>query len=178
MNHKELIESYITEFPVCEYAFLETDELIFSPKVRYICENECPRYGHSWACPPVIGTIEECMDRCHKFKHALLFTSVTDVADSFDMQGCLNERRDHEHLSYEVSERMKQDFGDVLTLTTGCILCQECAYPDGPCRHPEQRFATIESHGILIMKSADELGISYNCGSNMVTYFTLILYND
>jgi predicted metal-binding protein len=73
---------------------------------------------------------------------------------------------------------MKEDFGDVLTLTTGCMICEECGYPDTPCRHPKQRFATIESPGILIMKTADDAGISYNCGSNMVTYFTLILYND
>jgi predicted metal-binding protein len=178
MTHQEIIESFITDFPVCEYIFMDTKDLIFSPKVRFICETECKRYGHSWACPPVIGTIEECMERCHQFEHVLLFTTVTDVPDSFDMQGCLDARRDHEQVSYELSERMKEDFGDVLTLTTGCMICEECGYPDTPCRHPKQRFATIESHGILIMKTADDAGISYNCGSNMVTYFTLILYND
>jgi predicted metal-binding protein len=177
MDHKEIIESFITEFPVCEYLFLEREQLVFSDKVRFICETECSRYGHSWACPPVIGTIQECMERCQKFQHALLITTVTDVPDSFDMQGCLDARLDHEQVSYELSERMKQDFGEVLTLTTGCMTCKECGYPDTPCRHPDTRFATIESHGILIMQTAQEAGISYDCGSQIVTYFTLILYN-
>lgn len=176
-DHQEKINGFISDFPVCEYVFLEREQLVFSEKVRFICENECPRYGHSWACPPVIGTIEECMARCNNFSHALLFTTAADVPDIADFQGCLNARRDHEQVSYDLTERMRQEFGETLTLTTGCMHCQTCAYPDAPCRHPEQRFATIESHGILIMQTAADVGLSYNFDGHTVIYFTLIFYN-
>ncbi|MGN0267162.1 MAG: DUF2284 domain-containing protein [Lachnospiraceae bacterium] len=178
MDYKERIDSFLTEYPVCEYFFLEREDLIFSEKVRFLCETECPRYGHSWACPPVIGTVQECMERCSHFSHALLFTTATDVPDIADFTGCLNARRDHEMVSYELTQRMKEEFGDVLTLTTGCMTCETCSYPDGPCRHPEQRFATIESHGIMIMQTAEQAGLSYNFDGHTVIYFTLMLFND
>ena len=95
-NHQEIIESFILDYPVCEYRFLEREDLIFSPHVRTICQTDCKRYGHSWACPPVVGTIEECIKRCQHYQHAFLFSTVTDVADSFDMEGCLDGRRGHE----------------------------------------------------------------------------------
>jgi predicted metal-binding protein len=177
-EHRQKIENFIAEFPVCEYIFLEKDDLVFSDKVRFICQNECERYGHSWACPPVIGTIEECMERCSHFQHVLLFSTAADVPDIADFQGCLNARRDHEQVSYELTQRMRQEFGETLTLTTGCMTCDTCAYPDEPCRHPEQRFATIESHGILIMQTAADAGLSYNFDGHTVIYFSLILYND
>ena len=123
-EHRERIESFFPEYPVCEYVFLETEDLVFSDKVRFICEKECPRYGHSWACPPVIGTIQECMERCRRFSHALLFTTAADVPDIADFQGCLNARRDHEQVSYDLTERIKQEFGETLTLTTGCMTCK------------------------------------------------------
>ena len=177
-TYQEKIDEFIAEFPVCEYILLEREDLVFSDKVRFICENECSRYGHSWACPPVIGTIEECMERCHKFSHALLFTTAADVPDIADFQGCLNARRDHEQVSFELTERMKETFGETLTLTTGCMNCDKCAYPDAPCRDPEHRFATIESHGIMIMQTAADAGLSYNFDGHTVIYFTLIFYND
>lgn len=176
-SYKELIDSFIGDYPVCEYVFLEREQLVFSDKVRFICENECTRYGHSWACPPVIGTIEECMERCYKFQHAILFTTAADVPDIGDFTGCLNARGDHEQLSYDLTQRFKEEFGDTLTLTTGCMTCKECGYPDTPCRHPEQRFATIESHGIMIMQTADENGLSYNFDGHTVIYFSLIFFN-
>ena len=175
-NHKEIIESFILDYPICEYRFLEREELIFSPHVRTICQTDCKRYGHSWACPPVVGTIEECIEKCQHYQHAFLFSTVTDVADSFDMEGCLDARRDHEEVSYQITQAFKEHFPDVLTLTTGCMICEECAYPDEPCRHPERRFSTIESHGILITGAAEKFGIAFQAGGNIVTWFSLILY--
>ena len=55
---KKKIEEEITQFPICEYAFIRPEEIPFSERVRYICETECPRYGTSWACPPAVGTLE------------------------------------------------------------------------------------------------------------------------
>ena len=49
---RELLERQLTQLPIVEYLFFETEELTFSPRVRYICETECPRYGKSWACAP------------------------------------------------------------------------------------------------------------------------------
>jgi predicted metal-binding protein len=117
------------------------------------------------------------MEKCRQYGHVFLFTSVAEVSDNLDFAGCLAQRRDHEKISREIGKKFQESFGDILMLTTGCTLCDACTYPNEPCRHPEERVSTIESHGILIMQTAAEQGISYDCGNNMVTYFTLIFFN-
>lgn len=173
-----MIDEFITDYPVCEYIQLKRSDLKFSEKVRFVCKNECQRYGHSWACPPVIGTVEECIKRCEAFEDVLLFTTAADVPDILNFSACLAARRDHEELSWEITQRMRQEYGETLTLTTGCMICDECAYPDEPCRHPDKRFATIESHGIMIMDTAIEHGINYEIDNNTVIYFSLIFFNE
>ena len=48
MMKEERIEEIAAQYPLCQYNFLDTKELVFSEQVRYICETECPRYGKSW----------------------------------------------------------------------------------------------------------------------------------
>ena len=60
---KMQIEERLLELPLAQYAWIRTEELTFLERVRYICETECPRYGTSWACPPAVGTVEECREK-------------------------------------------------------------------------------------------------------------------
>ena len=61
--------------------------------------------------------------------------------------------------------------------TEACAHCEDCAYPDGPCRHPEYMFPCVESHGIIVTDIAEKHGIAFMNG-NIVTWFSLILYKD
>ena len=70
------IENYITQFPIYQYTFLSIDDIEFNDKVRTICKRECPRYGKSWSCPPAVGTVDKCRERCQQYTHALLFSSA------------------------------------------------------------------------------------------------------
>ena len=63
IKFRERIEERIVDFPIAQYAFIELDDIPFSEKVRYICKSECSQYGKSWACPPAVGTVEECSGR-------------------------------------------------------------------------------------------------------------------
>ena len=179
MSKREKLEAAICELPLYDYAFFETAEIVFTEAVRTICEgNDCGMYGSRWVCPPVIGTVKACIARCQKYAHAFLFSTVTEVADSFDLAACVRARGDHEAITYEVAQIFRRETENPLILSTGCIPCETCAYPKAPCRHPDRAFPTIESHGIMIMKMAADQGINYDCGQNIVTYFSLILYND
>jgi predicted metal-binding protein len=174
---QERIEEFIYDYPVCEFALLTPCELNFSDKVRYICEHECTNYGKSWACPPGIEQIEICIEKCRAFDYVFLFTSVAEVPDCMDFGACLQARRGHEQMTRDIKKRFEERFGGTLALSTGCTICDNCAYPDHPCRNPIERLSTIESHGILIMETAGSLGISLDCGNNMVTYFSLIFFS-
>ena len=121
MSYKETIESFIYDYPILEFHYLDRKDLIFSEKVRFICEHECEHYGHSWACPPAIGSIQSCIRECEKYSRAFLFSTIAQVEDSLNFEACLKARRQHEDLTLQLRERFRQEFGDVLALSTGCI---------------------------------------------------------
>ena len=167
------VDGIFLEQPVFEYALVAAQELSFSDKVRYICENECDRYGKSWICGEHMPPLELCMARCLEFSHAVVFSTVSD-GSGFSEQ--LAARRGHEEVTDCIAAGFEREFGEVLTLSTGCMLCESCAYPE-PCRHPSKRRSTTESHGILILNTAARHGLSFDCGENIVTYFSLVLFN-
>ena len=61
---REKLEERLRELPIVQYEFFETGDLTFTQRVREVCRLECPMYGKSWACPPAVGTVEECRERC------------------------------------------------------------------------------------------------------------------
>ena len=92
----EIIEEYITQFPIYQYALLDSSQLEFSDKVRTICKRECPRYGNSWSCPPAVGSVEKCRETCLKYPKVLLFSSVAEVPDYFNLEQNLKTKQEHE----------------------------------------------------------------------------------
>ena len=62
--------------------------------------------------------------------------------------------------------------------TESCAICAHCAWPDGPCRHPDRMFPCVESHGIVVTALAERHGIEYQYGGNVVTWFSLLLYRE
>ncbi|MBC5659863.1 DUF2284 domain-containing protein [Anaerosacchariphilus sp. NSJ-68] len=174
---RENMERTLAEFPVCEYAFVEIPEIPFREEVRYICRTECPRYGTSWSCPPAVGTVKECEARCAGYDGALIFTTIAEDVDTEDMSAMLATRMEHEEVTRQIRARMAEDVTDTLVLSTeSCAICEHCAYPAGPCRHPDRMFPCIESYGILVTELAERHDITFLSGSRLVTWFSLILY--
>lgn len=174
---KVSIENALGELPIVQFDWIESRELEFSERIRSICKNECPMYNTTWACPPAVGTVEECRARCLNFPHALLFTTVTEVRDVSDMQETLSTRAAHEEIAHQVAELLRAQSEETLVLSTeACCLCEHCAWPEGqPCRHPDKMFPCVESHGIVATAIAEKHGIEFFCG-NIVTWFSLVFY--
>ena len=82
----EKIEAFLADYPICQYGFLKSEDILFSDKVRYICEKECPRYGKSWSCPPAVGEVADCKKHCISYQYALVFTTLSEVKDIDDME--------------------------------------------------------------------------------------------
>lgn len=176
---REAIERQLCELPIVQYEFFETSELTFSPRVRLVCETDCARYGTSWACPPAVGSVEECQARCLSYPHALLITSMSEAEDIGDLPATLEMRRDHEEITRQVRDLLQAQGAEAYPLSTeSCAICKTCAYPDGPCRCPEKMFPCLESHGILIIDTAEKFGIPFQAGGNIVTWFSLVLYRE
>ena len=176
---RELLAQQLCALPIVQYEFFETSDLLFSDRVRHICRTECPQYGKSWACPPGVGTLEACRERCLRYPRALLITTMNEVADIADLEETLTTRAPHEEVTRQVNALLQAQGAETYPLSTeSCAVCQKCAYPDGPCRHPERMFPCLESHGILILDTAERLGIEFQPGGNVVTWFSLILYRE
>ncbi len=174
---RERLEAELAELPIVQYAFFETEELTFTDRVRYVCEHECPQYGRSWACPPAVGTVDECVARCRNYPHALLITTMAEVSDIADMEATLATRAGHEAVTRQVHRLMRDQGTEPLVLSTeSCAVCGTCSYPDGPCRRPELMYPCVESQGILVTDIAQRLGIEFQAGNNIVTWFSLLLY--
>lgn len=172
------IEEILAAYPVCQYGFLDSDEILFSERVRYICQEDCDRYGKSWSCPPAVGSVEECRKRCLEYKKVLVFTTLAEVADSAMLEETLKTRKGHE----EVTRGIRKAFADAgekcLALSSeSCGLCENCTWPEAPCRYPDRMLPCIESYGILVTESAAKCGIDFFYDSQTVTWFGMIFYD-
>lgn len=68
-----LKERDLREIGIHEYGLIATTEIPFEPEIRRICEdNTCRLYGTTWACPPAVGTVEECRTRCLQYQTGVL----------------------------------------------------------------------------------------------------------
>ena len=175
------LETALADLPLYEYFHFTTDELTFSDRIRWICEHECPMYGKSWACPPGTGTVESCRGKCLGYKKGLCVSTIVEVEDISDINETLATRPAHEAVTEQVAALLK-DRGarEIYILSTeSCAVCERCAILDGqPCRKPERMHPCVESQGIVISDLAEKHGIPFLYGGNIVTWFSLILYND
>lgn len=177
--NRPLLEAQLAQLPIAQYEFFEPSQLEFSPKIRTVCREECPRYGKTWACPPGVGTVEECKARCLSYSHGLLISTMTEVSDLSDMAECLATRGPHEEITRQVRELLRQQGMEVYALSTeSCALCESCSYPDTPCRHEDKMLPCVESHGIIVTALAEAWGIDCQSSSNLVTWFSLLLFRE
>ena len=89
-------EDFIAQYPIFEYRILNTGDLSVEERVRIVCQQECERYGSTWACPPAVGTLKECEERIRKFGQAVFFSSVAEVSDLMNMQEMLQTRKNRD----------------------------------------------------------------------------------
>lgn len=178
MTHAE-IEDFITQFPLYQYAFVLPEDVLFDEKTRQYCKQECSRFGSSWSCPPAVGKISQCRDRCMEYTDVLFFSSVTEVSDIADPAVQAETRATHEKMT-EIIEEYMQDSGLLIyTLSSGaCAICSKCGFPKEKCRHPMDMHPCIESHGIVAADLAEFCNMDYYMGENLLLWYTLIFYRQ
>ena len=166
----------LKQMGITSFGYIKTSEIVFSEEVRHICEgNQCQNYGKTWACPPAVGTFEECRRRCLSYSSAFVFASTYKLEDSFDFDCMVQGHRQFKVVCDRLYEQLIPPF--ILLSNEGCIRCKTCTYPAHPCRFPNQLFPSLEGYGILVNKLAKTAGISYNPGTNSVSYFGLVCYD-
>ena len=176
--NKELLMEKLSELPLYIYDFIDPKELEFNNRIRWICENECPMYGKSWACPPGVGSLNQCKGKCLQHENCLLISSIVEVDDIADMEETLATRPDHEALTNEVAAIMEEmGVKPYILSTDACTVCESCAMLDGqPCRFPEKMHPCVESHCINVVPILESHGLEFQFGANVVTWISLLFF--
>ena len=163
-------------------AVIAGEQIDLNDEYRRICEsNGCGGYGRCWMCPPHTGTIEENMAAVRSFPKGLLFQTIGQLEDSFDIEGMQEAKRIH----LQVCQRLLDATKPVLTGRTlylgagGCGLCETCAIiQNEPCRFPDRAMPPMEGYGIGVANTASSTELKYINGQNTVTYFGLVLFDE
>lgn len=175
---KAALEERLAELPLYSYGFFYTRELEFTDRVRWVCEHECPMYGTTWACPPAVGTVEECRKKCMSYPECLMIASVTEVSDISNIDETLATRPAHEKLTNRVRDEMRElGVRPFILSTEACTICSRCAYLDGlPCRMPGAMHPCVESQGINVTPLLEKFGLEFQYGENVVTWVSLLFF--
>ena len=179
MNY-EALESLLAQLPLFSYHFFDPRELDFTDRIRWICQNECPMYNKSWACPPAVGEMEQCKTKCLQYGNCLMIVTMTEVSDIANIEETLATRPEHEEITNQVLEMFRALGVEPYILSTeACAVCQRCAWLDGqPCRKPERMHPCVESHGINVIPLFEKLGIPFIYGENIVTWVSLLFFDE
>ena len=180
MMDRALLDGQLAQLPLYIYDYIDPKGLEFSERIRWICEHECPMYGKSWACPPGVGSVADCQKRCLSYESCLLISTIVEVADISDIDATLATRHDHEAVTNQVRDLMRQQGVEPYVLSTeACAICERCAILDGqPCRYPERMHPCVESQGINVIPTLEGCGLEFQYGANVVTWISLLLFID
>ena len=178
--NRELLEQQLAQLPLYAYFYIDPRQLEFSERIRYICKTECPMYGKTWACPPAVGEVSECKAKCLGYDHCLMVGTITETNDIADLDTTLATRHDHEKLTNQIRALFREQGVEPYILSTeACAICDRCAFLDGlPCRMPGRMHPCVESHGINVIPTLEENGLPFQYGDNVVTWYSLLFFNE
>ena len=162
-----------------ETGTVDIHSLEYVPEVRRICEkNGCGGYNKSWACPPAVGSVDACREKCLGYRRCLLISTLTEVGDIANLEETLATRSDHERITDEVGELLRRQGEQPYILSTeACAICKRCALLDGQsCRFPEKMHPCVESQGINIIPALESRGLEFQYGENIVTWVSLLFF--
>ncbi len=158
-------------------ALTDVSAVRFDAAFRDACaQNRCGYYGKCWTCPPDVGAIDALMARAQQYTRVLVFQTVGQLEDSFDIEGMAAAATAHNAVTLAFAGTL----GDLPGLLLGagsCRVCERCTKPDGlPCRHPDRAIPSLESYGIAVSELAAACGLKYINGADTVTFFGALLF--
>ena len=108
-----------------------------------------------------------------------MFTTIAEVNDASNMEETLGTRGAHEAVTRQIQEVFGRYGKKTLAMSgESCSICENCAYPDTPCRCPEKMIPCIEGFGIIVPLLAEKAGIEFDNGGNTVTWFGMVLFTN
>lgn len=179
-SEKRLVEICI-ESKAKKAFLIEVEKIPFDESLRSYCEvNYCGSYGKNYACPPHVGGVNELIEKAKSYQKALVFQTVSDLKDSYDIEGMKSAAVNHSKVGERINEEIKEQYNHYLQLTAGgCTVCKTCEVViDEPCKFPEKAISSLEAYCMNVALLAKRCDMNYINGQNTVTYFGVFLLNE
>ena len=127
MDGKELIKLALN-LGFADAAIINTDELVFVPNFRTLCEeNLCGKYGVNYACPPDCGTVEQMRKKVLRWRQALVLQTMWDIDDPLDNAQIKPAKTQHNQLTRRLIDTINEP--GMMVGASGCRLCRPCCGP-------------------------------------------------
>ncbi len=184
MNKNDVLalENLLMEYGVLKTGVVSVKDIVFDVGFRKLCEsNSCGKYGKCYTCPPHAGEINELIAYAKTFDEAIIYQTVGELEDSYDIEGMLEQGIKHNKITLKFQNyTMQHVSGDNLHLGAGgCKHCDVCAFvTNEPCRFPKLALKSLETFGIDVSTLSKLAGMNYINGQNTVTYFGGFFYKN
>ncbi len=161
-------------------AYAEIDKMEFMPQVRDMCAaNKCGKYNKCWACPPACGTLDELKAKVSEYDYAMILQATERMEDDYDWEAIekasIRCGKSLERLTKQLRAMGKNVFP---MGNGGCSRCDECTYPDAPCRFPEDLNFSMEACGLFVNRECKKAGLEYNHGPQTMTIIASIFVKE
>ena len=156
---------------------LNITSLVFMPEVRQMCRaDSCKSYGKNWRCPPGCGSLEDASNRAAQYSFGVIVQTTGEMEDDFDYETIEMTKEKHKNNFAILVEKLKERYNDILPMGAGtCTICENCTYPDSPCRFPEKSISSMEAYGLWVSKVCELSNIPYNYGKGKLTFSSCYL---
>ena len=177
MDEKKLLDTAL-ELGFANAAFINTEDLVFLPTFRPLCEeNLCGKYGVNYACPPDCGTVDEMRRRVLRWRRALVMQTMWDIEDPLDEELIKPAKTQHNRLTRTLIDRFGQP--GLMIGASGCNLCNPCAIVENqPCRFPDKSFSCMSAYCIFVRDLAQRCGMEYDCGPRVTAFFSMYCFDE
>ena len=183
MKEKELLVRLALENGATKAQAIPQSKIVTNKSFWDICAgNGCGRFGKYWNCPPAIGEPDALIEKLHTYDFAVLYQTIGEIEDSFDIEGMGEIGQRHKVVSRQIHEAVTQQMAGETFLhlaNGGCDLCARCGKLDNiPCRFPDKVLAPMEGYCIDVYRTAKGTDLKYINGENTVTYFGIMLFKE
>ena len=157
---------------------IKSELILCEESIRALCApGKCGNYGSSWICPPGCGSIESCREIVAGYEKAVLVQSMSENVDFSNAEEMLNITKAHNELAVKLFEKIRKEQGSAYLLTTGgCGLCEECTFPDQPCRIPDKNRGSLSAFGINVTKLCEMAEMEFSFTTGVMRMMACILY--
>jgi predicted metal-binding protein len=160
-------------------ALLDASTLAVRSEVRDMCRaDKCRHYDKSWMCPPACGELDDNALIIGNYRAGVIVQTTGELEDDFDYESMVEAAERQSKLFAAFRDELKPEYPGLLALGNGtCKICETCAYPGAPCRHPNLAVSSMEAFGLIVSDVCTQNGLGYYYGPKTITYTGCLLLN-